>query len=61
MIRYQTKRNLAHRATINRSRNHFTSPQGDAIMNTARALNYNPITPQVVVLPFGKGKKRKVS
>lgn len=30
-------------------------------MNTARALNYNPITPQVVVLPFGKGKKRKVS
>ncbi len=30
-------------------------------MNTARVLNYNPITPQVVVLPFGKGKKRKVS
>ncbi|HAX91381.1 MAG TPA: hypothetical protein DCY07_04135 [Rhodospirillaceae bacterium] len=30
-------------------------------MNAARALNYNLITPQVVVLPFGKGKKGKVS
>jgi len=62
MIRQQMKRNLAQSATINRPQNHFTNPQGKAIMNTAIDLSRAFVTPLLRVLSRNeKGTKSNVT